>query len=135
MDDAAGFTQESHKCDSTNDWFNDSCILDDDHDDTMTFSWDASITPERSKASSSAYAEAAPLWKEFVQELDEASPTTRNYGIGILKGSLIELKTRNAKRALSFSKGGPKGSIISSKVKSKSTKLTHKKQGYYPIIR
>jgi hypothetical protein len=136
MDDAAGFTQESHKCDSTNDWFNDSGILNDDHDDTMTFSWDASITPEcTSKASSSdtAYAEAAPLWKEFMQELDEASPATRNFGIGILKGSLIELKSRRAKRALRFSEGGPKGSIISSKFKSQSTKSTHKKQGYYPI--
>jgi hypothetical protein len=68
-----------------------------------------------------------------MRELDEASPATRNFGIGILKGSLIELKSRRAKRALRFSEGGPKGSIISSKFKSQSTKSTHKKQGYYPI--
>lgn len=135
MDDAAGFTQESHKCDNTNEWFNESGGFLDEDDDTMTFSWDASSsnTPECSKASSSAYAEAAPLWKEFMQELEEASPTTRNFGIGILKGSVIELKSRNAKRALRFSEGNPKGSIISSKFKSQSTKSTHKKQGYYPV--
>jgi hypothetical protein len=130
IDDAAGYTQESHKCDNTSNWYN-GCGSDDD--DPMTFSWDASNTPEH-KASSSAYAEAAPLWKEFMQELDEATPTTRNYGIGQLKESLTELKSRNAKRALCFSDGVPKGSIISSKVKSKSTKSTHKKQPYYPII-
>jgi hypothetical protein len=130
MDDAAGFTQESHKCDSTSDWYDGSGIGDDD---VMTFSWDASSTLE-CNTSPSAYAEAAPLWKEFMQELEEASPTTRNYGIGILKGSVIELKSRNAKRALHFSEGNPKGSIISSKVKSQSTKSTHKKQGYYPSL-
>ena len=131
MDDVAGFTQESHKCYNTSDWCNGSDI---DEDDPVAFSWDASTTPE-CKASSSAYTEAAPLWKEFMQELDEASPATCNYGIEILKGSLIELKSRKAKRALRFSEGGPKGSIISSKVKSKSTKSTHKKQSYYPTIR
>ena len=132
MDDAPGFTQESHKCDNTNDWCNDSGT--DEDDDTMTFSWGPSSTPECSKtSSSSAYAEAAPVWKEFMQELDEASPATRNFGIGILKGGVIELKSRKAKRALPFCEGGPKGSIISSKVKGQSTKSTHKKQGYYPI--
>jgi len=132
MDDAPGFTQESHKCDNTNDWCNDSGT--DEDDDTMTFLWDASSTPECSKtSSSSAYAEAAPVWKEFMQELDEASPATRNFGIGILKGGVIELKSRKAKRALPFCEGGPNGSIISSKVKCQSTKSTHKKQGYYPI--
>ena len=100
----------------------------------MTFSWDPSSTPECSKtSSSSAYAEAAPVWNEFMQELDEASPATRNFGIGMLKGGLIELKSRKAKRALPFCEGGRKGNIISSKVKCQSTKSTHKKQGYYPI--
>ena len=131
MDDAPGFTQESHKCDNTNDWCNDSGT--DKDDDTMTFSWGPSSTPECKTSSSSAYAEAAPLWKEFMQELDEASPATRNFGIGTLKGGLIELKSRKAKRALPFCEGGPNGSIISSKVKCQSTKSTHKKQGYYPI--
>jgi hypothetical protein len=118
MDDAAGFTQESHKCNNTSDWYDGSGIGDDD---VMTFSWDASSTPE-CNTSPSAYAKAAPLWKEFMQELEEASPTTCNYGIGILKGSVIELKSRNAKRALRLSEGN-KGSIISSKVKSQSTKI------------
>ena len=33
MDDAAGFTQESHKYDNTNDWCNDSGT--DEDDDTI----------------------------------------------------------------------------------------------------
>ena len=33
MDDAAGFTQESHKYDNTNDWFNDGGT--DEDDDTI----------------------------------------------------------------------------------------------------
>ena len=52
----------------------------------------------------------------------------RRAGIGI-----IEMKSRKAKRALPFCEGGPKGSIISSKVKGQSTQSTHKKQAYYPI--
>ena len=61
-----------------------------------------------------------------------APSITRNYGIGILKGSIIELKSRNAKRALSFCEGGVQGGIISSKVKSNTTKSKHRKQEYYP---
>jgi hypothetical protein len=145
MNDAAGFTQESHNCNNNSDWDSDSgndgdnpmengslCDGSENNDDNpIAFSWDASETPE-CKASSSAYAEAAPLWKELMQELDEASPSTRNYGIGILKGSIIELKSRNAKRALSFCEGGVQGGIVSSKVKSKATKSKHRKQEYYP---
>jgi hypothetical protein len=131
MDDAPGFTQESHKCDNINNWCNDSGT-DEDNDNT-TFSWGPSSTPECKPSTSSVYAEAAPVWKEYMQELDETSPATRNFGIGLLKGSLIELKSRKAKRALPFCEGGPKGSIISSKVKGQSTKSTHKKQDYHPI--
>jgi hypothetical protein len=68
-----------------------------------------------------------------MQELDETSPATPNFGIGMLKRSLLELKSRKVKLALPFCEGGPKGSFISSKVKGQSTKSTHKKQGYYPI--
>ena len=95
----------------------------------MTFSWDPSSTPECSKTSSSSpYTEAAPVWNEFMQELDETSPATRKFGIGILKGGLIELKSRKAKRALPFCEGGPNGSIISSKVKCQSkNQLTRNK--------
>jgi hypothetical protein len=57
IDDAARYTQESHRCDNTSNWYNG---YGSDNDDPMTFSWDASNTPEQ-KASSSAYAEAAPL--------------------------------------------------------------------------
>jgi hypothetical protein len=124
MNDAAGFTQESHNCNNNSDG-------SDNDDNPIAFSWGASETPE-CKASTSAYAEAAPLCKELLQELDEASPSTRNYGIGILKGSIIELKSRNAKRALSFCEGGVQGGIISSKVKSNTTKSKHRKQEYYP---
>jgi hypothetical protein len=70
---------------------------------------------------------------EQLQELDEArSPSTPNYGIEILKGSIIELKSRNARQALSFCDGRLQGSIISSNVKSKRKKSKHKKQDYYP---
>jgi hypothetical protein len=134
MNNAAGFTQESHNCDNNSFCDNGSGNDDDDNDDNspIKFSWDASATTE-CKASSSAYAEAAPLWKELLQELDQASPSTRNFGIGNLKESIIELKSRNARRALSFGNGGVQGNIISSKVKSsKSTKNKHKKQDYYP---
>ena len=124
MNKAAGFTQESHNCNNNSDG-------SDNDDNPIAFSWGASETPE-CKASTSDYAEAAPLCKELLQELDEASPSTRNYGIGILKGSIIELKSRNAKRALSFCEGGVQGGIISSKVKSKTTKSKHRKQEYYP---
>ena len=100
----AGFTQESHNCNNNSDWDSDSSNDDDNRmensnlcdgsenndDNPIAFSWDASETPEY-KASTSTYAEAAPLCKELLQELDEASPSTRNYGLGILKGSIISL--------------------------------------------
>jgi hypothetical protein len=131
-DNAAGFTQESHKCDD-GEWPGADNDDDDDDDDggvlggAIDFSWDPSGTPE-GKTPSTAYAEGAPLCKEILQELDGSSPSTREHGLKLLHDVTLQIKARRA----SSLGGGPKGGIVSGKVKSKNASSTHKKQEYCP---
>lgn len=115
---AAGFSQVDYNCD------------DDDNDfggdeSTAFEAWNPEeMLPQ--KKGLSAYAEAKPYVKEFVQALEASDPQKRAWALGVLQETTITLNTSRNKQ---LSKEPPRGKIVSAKLPSKTTKA--KKQDYH----
>jgi hypothetical protein len=91
---------------------------DNDDDDNITFDWDKSARQAPAEGIS-AYAETMPYKKDFMKAVEGCSAGTRKWALSQLDALANAV---NEKRKKEMGSAAPKGSVVSAKLPSNTTR-------------